>query len=269
MKKENLLNSKLVIGMIHVDALPGTPKYSGNVNKIIENAIEEALIYKSAGINGIMIENMHDVPYLNNSAGPEITSTMAIIAYEIKKQTKLFTGIQILAAANQEAIAIAHSANLDFIRAEGFVFAHVADEGVIESNAGTLLRYKRQIGADNVMVFTDIKKKHSSHSLTSDLSIVDTAKAAEFFLSDGIVITGSATGEEVDIAELNSLKQNSKLPIIIGSGITSDNISNYYDLADLFIVGSYFKKEGNWKNKVDKDRVEKLLSLVHECKAKN
>jgi len=269
MENENLLNSKLVIGMIHVDALPGTPRYGGNVNQIIRNAIEEALIYKNAGIKGIMIENMHDVPYLNNSAGPEITSTMAIIAYEIKRQTNLFVGIQILAAANQEAIAIAHSANLDFIRAEGFVFAHVADEGIIESNAGSLLRYKKQIGADHVMVFTDIKKKHSSHSLTSDVSIVDTAKAAEFFLSDGIVITGSATGEEVDISELNDLKQNSNLPIVIGSGITSDNICKYYNLADLFIVGSYFKKNGNWKNKVDKERVEKLLSVLNECKELN
>ncbi|MCF6268486.1 MAG: BtpA/SgcQ family protein [Melioribacteraceae bacterium] len=269
MKKEDLLDSKLVIGMIHVDALPGTPKYGGNVNQIIENAIEEALIFKSSGIEGIMIENMHDVPYLNNAAGPEITSTMAIIAYEIKRETNLFTGVQILAAANEEALAVAHAANLDFIRAEGFVFAHVADEGVIESNAGTLLRYKKQIGADNVMVFTDVKKKHSSHSLTSDVSIVGTAKAAEFFLSDGIVITGSSTGVEVDISELNYVKQNSNLPVIIGSGVTSENIPYYYKLADIFIVGSYFKEDGDWKNKVDKERVEKLLSVVEQCKIKN
>lgn len=268
MKKENLLNSKLVIGMIHVDALPGTPKYSGNVNQIIENAIEEALIYKNAGIKGIMIENMHDVPYLNNAAGPEVSSTMAIIAYEIKRQTKLFTGIQILAAANKEALAIAHAANLDFIRAEGFVFAHVADEGIIESNAGTLLRYRKQIGAENVMIFTDVKKKHSSHLLTSDISIVETAKAAEFFLSDGIIVTGSSTGAEADASELYAVKQNSKLPIIIGSGITAENISKYYNLADIFIVGSYFKKDGNWENKVDKERVEKLLSIIDLCKIK-
>ncbi len=268
MKKENLLDSKLVIGMIHVDALPGTPKYSGNIDKIIENAIEEALIFKSAGIDGIMIENMHDVPYLNDDSGPEITATMAIIAYEIKRQTKLFAGIQILAAANKEAMAIALAANLDFIRAEGFVFAHVADEGVIESNAGTLLRYKKQIGADNVMVFTDIKKKHSSHSLTSDVSIVSTAKAAEFFLSDGIIITGSSTGVEVDISDLTQVKQNSNLPVIIGSGITAENICYYYKLADIFIVGSYFKKDGNWENKVDIERVEKLLSIMKQCKAK-
>ena len=265
MKRKELINSKLVIGMIHLDALPGTPKYSGKFNNTIEKAIAEAEIYKSAGLKGIMIENMHDVPYLNNSSGPEITSSMAIIGYEIKKRTGLIVGIQVLASANKEAIAIAHSANLDFIRAEGFVFAHVADEGITESNAGEILRYRKQIGADNVMVFTDIKKKHSSHTITSDVSIVETAKAAEFFLSDGLIITGSSTGEVANIAELINVKKKTKLPVIIGSGVSADNIHKYYNLADVFIVGSDFKKNGNWQNGVDKTRVVKFLEKLKEC----
>ena len=266
MTKEELLNSKLTIGMIHVDALPGTPKYSGNINKIIDNAITEANLYKTAGVGGIMIENMHDVPYLNNSATPEITSTMAIVAYEIKRNTNLFSGIQILASANKEAIAVAHSANLDFIRAEGFVFAHVADEGITESNAGEILRYRKQIDAENILVFTDVKKKHSSHSITSDVSIVETAKAAEFFLSDGIIVTGSSTGAEANISEINEVKQNVKIPVIIGSGITVENIKNYYNSADVFIVGSHFKKDGNWMNGVDVKRVERFLEELEKIK---
>lgn len=269
MQKEDLLNSKLVVGMIHLEALPGTPKYSGNLENIIDKAIFEADIYKNAGLQAIMIENMHDVPYMNNSSGPEITSIMAIIAYEIKKRTNLFVGIQVLASANKEALAIALAANLDFIRAEGFVFAHVADEGITQSNAGEILRYRKQIGADNVMVFTDVKKKHSSHSITLDVSIVETAKAAEFFLSDGIVITGLSTGAEADVTELSDVKKNSKLPIIIGSGITADNIDKYYKLADVFIVGSYFKKDGNWENGVDESRVKKLLKKIDELKRIN
>ncbi len=266
MQKEDFINSKLVIGMIHLDALPGTPKYFGNVRQIITNAIEEAETYKSAGLKAIMIENMHDVPYLNNSSGPEITSTMAIIAYEIKKRTNLIVGIQILASANKEAIAIAHSADIDFIRAEGFVFAHVADEGITESSAGEILRYRKQIGAESVLVFTDIKKKHSSHSITSDVSIVETAKAAEFFLSDGIIVTGSSTGAEADVKELEAVKQNLKLPIIIGSGVTAENIDKYYNLADAFIIGSYFKVDGNWENGIDGTRVKYFLEKLETCK---
>jgi hypothetical protein len=269
MNKTNLINSKLVIGMIHLGALPGTPKFSGNINEIIKNAISEADIYKSAGFKAIMIENMHDVPYLNNSSGPEITSLMSIIGYEIKKRTDLIVGIQVLASANKEAIAIAHSANLDFIRAEGFVFAHVADEGITDANAGHILRYRKQIGAENVLVFTDIKKKHSSHQITKDVSIVETAKAAEFFLSDGLIITGSSTGAETNIDELREVKKNTKLPVIVGSGITSENICKYYELADVFIVGSDFKKDGNWENGVDEIRVKQFLTKFNACQLNN
>lgn len=49
---------------------------------------------------------------------------------------------------------------LDFIRAEGFVFSHVADEGIINACAGNLLRYRKQVGAENIQIFADIKKKH-------------------------------------------------------------------------------------------------------------
>lgn len=254
--------SKSVIAMIHSEALPGTPKYQGNLKNIISTAIDEAMIYKNCGVDAIMIENMHDVPYLNKNSGPEITTAMAIIAYEIKVRTNLPVGIQILAAANKEALAVANSAGLDFIRAEGFVFAHVADEGIIESNAGELLRYRKYIGAEDVLIFTDIKKKHSSHSITSDVSIVETAKAAQFFLSDGLIITGKSTGVEADIDELSEVKESTNLPILIGSGITYENIDNYFNLANAFIVGSHFKKDGNWANKGDEIRVRKFMDKL-------
>ena len=260
--RNNNIFSKSVIAMIHVEALPGTPKYKGNMKNIICAAVDEAMIYKNSGVDAIMIENMHDVPYLNNNAGPEITAAMAIIAYEVKVKTELSIGIQILAGANKAAVAAAHSAGLDFIRAEGFVFAHVADEGIIESNAGELMRYRKHIGADGISIYTDIKKKHSSHSITSDISIAETAKAAEFFLSDGLIITGKSTGVEADIDELSQVRENTNLPILIGSGITYDNIDSYFNLADAFIVGSHFKIDGNWANKIDETRVKKFMDKI-------
>ncbi|MFH1195073.1 MAG: BtpA/SgcQ family protein [bacterium] len=251
---------KPVIGVIHVEALPGTPKFSGKVLPIIEKAKAEALIYLRAEIGGIIIENMHDVPYLKGKVGPEISSLLSIIGYEVKNKTDLPCGIQILAGANKEALAAAHSAGLDFIRAEGFVFAHVADEGIIESCAGELLRYRKQIDAENILVLTDIKKKHSSHSITSDVDIIDTAKAAEFFLSDGVIITGKATGEVADIHEIENAKNNVSIPVLVGSGVTDKNVKDYLTVSDGIIVGSYFKKEGRWQNTVDLERVKNLLS---------
>lgn len=138
------------------------------------------------------MENMHDVPYVqNDKIGAEIIASMTRLSYEIKRiSLNLPCGIQVLASGNIQALAIAKAANLQFIRAEGYVFSHIADEGFTDACAGQLLRYRRQIDAENILIFTDIKKKHSSHSITSDVSLLETVKAAEFFLTDSIILTG-------------------------------------------------------------------------------
>lgn len=251
---------KTLIAMIHVPALPGTPCHSFPMKDIIKKCVEEAKIYFEEGVDAVAIENMHDIPYLNGSVGPEIVSAMTIIGKEVKEIAgEKKVGIQILAAANKEALAIAHTVGLDFIRAEGFVFAHIADEGYIESCAGELLRYRKRIGAETVNIFTDIKKKHSSHSITSDTNIGEMAKAAEFFLSDGVIVTGIHTGTSPDMNEIKQVKEATHLPVLIGSGITAQNISRFKEYADGFIVGSYFKKDGNWKKAVDPAKVRKFI----------
>jgi uncharacterized protein len=253
---------KIIIGMIHVEALPGTPLNHLPMEQIVDLIIRQAETYLSCGIDSIMIENMHDVPYLKREVGPEIVASMAIIATELRKLTEKPLGIQILAGANHAALAVAHAAGLDFIRAEGFVFGHLADEGYMDSCAGELLRYRKLIGAENIAIFTDIKKKHSSHAITADVSLAETAKAAEYFLSDGIIITGISTGMPVDRNDLINAREVTNLPIIIGSGITSENLLEYWELADAFIVGSSLKKDGNWKNQVDISRVRKLMKRI-------
>lgn len=67
---------------------------------------------------------------------------------------------QILAGGNKEALSVAKACNLQFVRVEGFVFSHIADEGFIDASAGPILRYRRYIDAESVLIFSDIKKKH-------------------------------------------------------------------------------------------------------------
>ncbi|MFC1887960.1 BtpA/SgcQ family protein [Candidatus Cloacimonadota bacterium] len=262
-KMLKLLSSrKVIIGMIHVRALPGTPHNSLSVSQIRDLTLKEAEIYKNAGIDAIMLENMHDIPYLNNKVGPEITSAMAVISSAVKKEIDLPCGIQILAGANKEALAVAKSGDLDFIRVENFAYAHVADEGIMESCAGELLRYRKYLDAEGISVFTDVKKKHSSHAITSDVTLKDAIHTHQFFLSDGIIITGTSTGIQPSKEDLLLAEEATSLPIIIGSGITIDNIPIYWDLADGFIIGSHFKEAGKWDNHLSSQRVAKFLKLV-------
>lgn len=254
--------NKSIIGMVHVGALPGTPKNNQSIQAIITEAVSDAKTLEQGGVDAIMIENMHDRPYLNRNVGVEVVAAMTAVACELRKVVSVPLGIQILAGANKEALAVALVAGFDFIRAEGFVFGHLADEGMMNSDAGELLRYRKQIGAEMIHIYTDVKKKHSSHAISADISIEETAKAAEFFLIDGVIVTGNATGEQASVEDVKTVKSAVKVPVLIGSGIDETNIRDFWNLADGFIVGSSFKKDGNWENKVDANRVKRFMKAI-------
>jgi membrane complex biogenesis BtpA family protein len=258
--------TKPVIGVIHVGALPGTPRSSQTVSELIAAAKQEARIYNECGVDGVIIENMHDVPYLRGEVGPEIVAAMTAIAIEVKSECALPLGIQILAGANIEAMAVAHAAGLDFIRAEGYAYAHVADEGLIQSSAAKLLRYRKLIGAVNVQVWADVKKKHAAHAITADVSLSETAETVEFMGADCVIVTGSATGKPPRVSDVQEAKHHCRLPVFLGSGIKEQNIAEFYDSADGFIIGSAFKVDGLWSNTIDPARVASFLQTAHRVK---
>ena len=250
---------KALIGVVHLHALPGTPEGKLDMTAITAIAAQEARQYEDAGFHGVMIENTHDRPYLKAGVGPEITAAMAVIGAEVRRAVALPLGVQVLAGANSSALAVALACGAGFVRVEGFVFAHVADEGLIEASAGALLRYRRAIGADHIRVFADVKKKHSAHAITADIDVAETAKAAEFFLVDGVIVTGVATGQPAEPDEVNSVGRAVSVPTIVGSGITSENLPHYAE-ANAFIVGSSIKQDGLWSKPIDPDRARALVS---------
>jgi membrane complex biogenesis BtpA family protein len=248
---------RALLGVVHLEALPGTPASRHGLEAIVERAVEEARVYAAAGFHGIVIENIGDRPFLKRAVGPEVVAAMAAVGREVRRTVSVPLGVQVLAGANREALAVALACGARFVRVEGFVFGHVADEGLMESDAGELLRYRRAIGAEEVRVFADIKKKHSAHAITADVDLAATAHAAEFFLADGVIVTGTATGEPTDPGDVQAVGQAVGIPVLVGSGVTAENIGRYPE-ADAFIVGSSLKAGGVWSGLLDPARVQAL-----------
>ncbi len=234
------------------------------MDEIVKTAVDEGEHYRDAGFDALIVENMHDRPYLRRQVGPEVVAAMTAATREVVK-LGLPTGVQVLAGANRESLAVALAAGADFIRVEGFVFSHVADEGWMDGDAGALLRYRKQIGAETIRVFADIKKKHSAHAVTADVNLGETAQAAEFFLVDGLVVTGAATGQMAAPEELEEVKAASSLPVLIGSGITAENL-HLYAGADGWIVGSSVKRGGLWSEPLDPPRLDALVEAVRQLR---
>lgn len=253
-----------MIGMVHLQPLPGAAAYAGKLDQILSIGLDEAMTYKKNGFDAIMLENMHDAPFRKGYVDPETTAAMAVIASAIKKETKMPLGIQLLAGANIECLGAAIASGADFIRVEGFVYAHVGDEGIHESSAAELIRRRWSLKADHVKIYADIKKKHSAHAITDDISLVETARAAEFFKADGVIVTGAYTGDAPAFKDVETVKQNVGCHVLVGSGVDVQNVESYMPWSDAIIIGSSMKVDGAWQNAIDNERVTRFIERVRE-----
>jgi membrane complex biogenesis BtpA family protein len=254
--------------MVHVGATAGSPFSSGSTGELVERARREAEVLAAAGFDAIIVENMHDRPYVHGRQGPEVVASMTLAAAAVREVAPgIPLGLQVLSGGNREALAIAHAVGGQFIRCENFVFSHVADEGLLaEAEAGALLRYRRAIGADGIAVFADVKKKHASHAITADVGVAEAVEGAEFFGADGVIVTGTATGKPARAEDVAAARAATRLPVLVGSGVTPENAAAMLAHADALIVGSWIKREGAWSNPVDEARCRSMVAAVRAAR---
>jgi hypothetical protein len=272
-KKKNFITeifsvSKPIIGMIHLDPLPGAPHFKGgNLKSVVDKALKEVGIYEKAGVDGLIVENAWDLPFPKpEDIGPETVAGMTYLTTYIKQKSKLPIGINILANAAIPGLAVAKSTNSSFVRVNQWVNAYVANEGIIEGASAKALRYRSSIKGDEIKIFADVHVKHGSHSIVQDRSVAEQTRDAEFFDADVLIATGQRTGDETNLDEIREIKNNTNLPVIIGSGLNINNAKDILSISDGAIVGSSLKENGNWWEPVSLEKVKKLMSKVKEIR---
>ena len=265
---------KPIIGMLHLPPLPGSPHYGGEtLAEIIKFTLTDLDAYIRGGVNGFIVENHGDIPFLKPAdIGPETIAAMSVIAAEvvrISKPKNLPVGINCLANHAIGALAVAKAAMADFIRVNQWVNAYIANEGFVEGKAGKVLRYRSHIRADEVVVFADVNVKHGSHSIVADRSIAEQIKDALFFDADVLIATGFRTGDPPSIETLRETEEFSHVPLIAGSGVDFENVEGILAYADGAIVGTCFKEDGIWHHRVDSQRVRTMMSKVERLRRHN
>jgi membrane complex biogenesis BtpA family protein len=263
-----MLPEKFLGAMIALRPLPGAPRYDGDDERILSQALDDLNHYQRAGVDAVVLENSQDLPYIKPPLPAAAVKVATRVAREVRARFPGPIGLQMLEAANLTALEIAHTARLDFIRVEGYVFAHVGGAGLIEGCAGQLLRRRKELGCERISILGDVKKKHCSHALTGDLTILDEVKQAEFFLVDGVIVTGARTTEPPALAELRQVKKHARVPVLIGSGLTSKNLRSYFPLADGFIVGSTFRERGDFLGALDTRRLAAFMKAFKQARAR-
>ena len=145
------------------------------------------------------------------------------------------------------------------MRVNQWANAYVANEGLIEGAAARATRYRRKLGAQGVRIFADAHVKHGAHAIVQDGPIAELVRDVEFFNADVVIATGQRTGHAADLAYIETIKSAASLPVLVGSGVTSENIREILGIVDGAIVASALKVEGLWWNPVDPKRARKFV----------
>jgi hypothetical protein len=250
-----------LVGMVHLAPLPGSPGWGGDLAAVIDAAVRDAEALLAGGCDALIVENMGDVPYLRGEVPPWTVAAMALATERVVRAAGAIpVGVQVLAAANREALGVAVACGARFLRVEAFAFAHVADEGWLDACAGPLLRDRRMLGAD-VAIWADVKKKHAAHAVTADLTLAQAAAGAAFFGADAVIVTGAATGTPTDRDDVLAARA-SGLPVAVGSGVGPGDAAALAEVAQALIVGTAFKVGGDWRAPVDVVRVRAVRTAM-------
>lgn len=250
-------NPKPLIACIHLHALPGAPSYSGNFDNVLEKALLETRIFMKHGIDGLIVENFRDVPFYPDQLPAETISSLAVVTRLVKSAFVGPVGVNALRNDAIAALSAAHAAGADFIRVNVHSGAAITDQGIVQGKAHNTLRLRKTLGT-NIAIIADVRVKHASPlgNTSLDQEIRDNVERG---MADGVILSGTATGSKVDLNELKEARQVTQKPIFIGSGANPDNLRELGEFADGFIVGSYFKRDGNARNEVEEAKVKEFV----------
>lgn len=250
-----------VIGMVHLRALPGSPRWDGDMVAVVRAALDDARALAEGGADALMVENHGDVPFTAGRVDAASVAGMAVAVAEIRRQVPLPVGVNVLKNDVRSALAVAAATGARFVRVNVHVGAVAADQGIIQSEAHDTLRYRRLLGVD-VAILADVQAKHGMPLAPVPIE----QEARDCFsrgLADALVVSGTATGEPTPMTDLKRVRGAvPEAPLLVGSGATAETVAELLSVADAVIVGTSVKRDGRLANPVDVERVRRLAAAA-------
>lgn len=259
---------KPLIGTVHVDPLPGAPRYRGApMSDVVARAVADARGYVAGGVDGLIVENEGDIPFLKpDLVGPETVAALSVVTAAVVEAVDVPVGVLCLANATPQSLAIAKASGACFVRANQWANAYIANEGYVEGSAAVSLRFRSAIQADDVQVIADVHVKHGSHAIVADRTIQELTHDTEAFGADALIATGQRTGDPTTVEEVLEIARAASRPVLVGSGLNVANARELMSHADGAIVGSAMKVDGVWWNPVDVERTRAIVAEVDKVR---
>lgn len=258
MFKQLFKNKKPIIGMIHLPPLPGYPKHPG-MKFVIKKALTDLDNLQKAGFDGVLVENDNDQPH-QIGVSKVIIKSFSEIMKKLLKNAEIPVGMEIIYDM-LATIRVAHAVGAQFVRLDVFVDNVETKWGKIPAQATELIALKNNLGAENLVLLTDIHVKHAQ--MLDKKTLEQSAEEAIKYNSNALIVTGDWTGHAPSVNDCQKVKKvANKIPVLVGSGLDKYNIATLFQYADGAIVGTSIKT-GEF---VDIKKAKQLVEIVKEIR---
>ena len=257
---------KVAIGMVHLPALPGSPLYDadGGMELVRERTAADLLALQEAGFDGVMFCNENDRPY-TFEAGLETVSAMSAVIGELRHNITVPFGVDILWDP-RAALAVAKATGARWVR-EIFTGAYGSDFGLWNTSPGETLRYRRNIGATDVRILTNISAEFARPLVDRPIDVVARGVAL-ISLADGLCVSGPITGASVDSSELQAVCDALEDTVVFANtGVNETTVADVLAVADGVVVGTSLKVDGITWNAVEVGRARRFMDRVRAARA--
>lgn len=261
---------KPIVGMVHLSALPGAPEFDGDFEQVREAALRDARRLEAGGVDALMLENFGDAPFYPEDVPKHVVASMTRVAVEIRDAADLPMGVNVLRNDATAALSVAAAVGAAFARVNVHVGARVTDQGIVEGRAHETVRLREKLDAETA-ILADLDVKHSAALAERPLDAETVAEPIERGLADAIVVSGASTGHEVASDHLTAVaeardERGIEAPLLVGSGVTPENVADLLDTADGAIVGTALKEGGETANPVSEERVAEVVEAADEVR---
>lgn len=247
---------KTVLSMIQPDPLPGSYRHvDASIDGIVERSLRETEMVADNGFDGIIVQNMNDMP-VKQTAEPEAIAYMTRIAFEIRQRfPELIMGILV----NWDGVAglsVADAVGADFVRVEHlFTGASVTSAGILEAQCVEIARLRKRTRS-TVPVFADVWEVHGVPLGAKSFGDAAWECVHEAF-ADGLFMSGKTADDSIQMVQ-EARKRLPETPIFLGGGATGENIRRLMQYYDGVSVATWIKN-GDMKNPIDPKRARLFL----------
>ena len=264
---------KPIISMLHLDPLPGDPryKYGYTVEQAVQHARQDLHALQEGGVDGILFSNEFSLPYQRHMS--YVTpAAMAFIVGQLKSELKVPYGVDAI-SDGLACIELAAATEAKFVRGT-FSGVYVGDGGLYNNDFSMLMRRKAELHLDDLKMLYFINPESDRNLDTRPLA--DIASSTIFKVHpDGLCISANAAGADVDEALMASVKEkNPEVVVLCNTGCRPDTIEAKLSTSDAAVVGTYFKTGGRLEDEnllnvcVDVNRVKEFMEVVYKVREK-